>query len=173
MKKEVKEYCSRVQVEMDKKESDKDSVHEAIETAYDQCIAAKMQKSSFLSALATMDEKVFSETVDHLFTPINWSKQKLRTLWAIKNTSTGNLLTLERNTEEETFLLKESSQDTDSLDYAPMLTGAVEDANVFVKMLQEVPSDAPLGVNESMISLTIDERINVVNLETVEVKVIY
>jgi hypothetical protein len=40
-------------------------------------------------------------------------------------------------------------------------------------MLQEVPSDAPLGVNETMISLDIDEKINVVNLETTEVKVIY
>jgi hypothetical protein len=173
MKKDVKEYCRRVQEEMNKEDSSKESIQQVIEVAYDQCIAAQMQKSIFLSALAPMDEAVFSETVDHLFTPINWNKVKLRTLYAIRNTATGNLLTLERNAEKETFLLKESSESTDDLDYAPMLTGEHDDAKMFVKMLQEVPSDAPLGVNETMISLDIDEKINVVNLETTEVKVIY
>jgi hypothetical protein len=105
--------------------------------------------------------------------PVNWSKVKLRTLWAIKNTATGNLLTLERNAEEEVFSLKESSEVTDRLDYAPMLTGEEDDAKMFIKMLNEVPSDAPLGINETMISLDIDEKINVANLEAVEVKVIF
>lgn len=173
MKKAVKEYCRRVLAEMNKEGSDQTSVHQVIEVAYDQCIASQMQKSFFLTQLAPLDETVFSETVEHLFTPINWNKVKLRTLWAIRNTATGNLLTLERNAEEEKFLLKESSEETDSLDYAPMLTGEQDDAKMFVKMLQEVPSDAPLGVNETMISLDIDEKINVVNLETTEVKVIY
>ena len=173
MKEQVEEYCGRVLAEMDKEGSDQTSVHQVIEVAYDQCIAAKMQKSFFLSVLAPLDEAVFAETVEHLFTPINWNKVKLRTLWAIRNTATGNLLTLERNDDDKTFLLKESSEDTDNLDYAPMLTGEPDDAKMFVKMLQEVPSDAPLGVNETMISLDIDEKINVVNLETTEVKVIY
>ena len=48
-----------------------------------------------------------------------------------------------------------------------------EDAKMFVKMLKEVPSDAPLGINETMISLDIDEKINVMNLETTEVRVIF
>ena len=173
MKEQVEEYCGRVLAEMDKEGSDQTSVHQVIEVAYDQCIAAKMQKSFFLSVLAPLDEAVFAETVEHLFTPINWNKVKLRTLWAIRNTATGNLLTLERNDDDKTFLLKESSEDTDNLDYAPMLTGEPDDAKMFVKMLQEVPSDAPLGVNETMVSLDIDEKINVVNLETTEVKVIY
>ncbi len=172
-KKAVTEYHKRVLAEMNKKGSDKISVQQVIEVAYDQCIAAKMKKSFFLLELAPMDSGVFAETVEHLFTPINWNKVKLRVLWAIRNTATGNLLTLERNAEAETFLLKESSEDTDNLDYAPMLTGEPDDAKMFVKMLQEVPSDAPLGVNETMISLDIDEKINVVNLETTEVKVIY
>lgn len=173
MKEAVEEYYNRVLAEMNKEDSDPKSVHHVIEVAYDQCIAAKMQKSFFLAELAPLDKDVFYETVEHLFTPINWNKVKLRTLWAIRNKSTGNLLTLERNAEAETFLLKESSVETDSLDYAPMLTGEQDDAKMFVKMLQEVPSDAPLGVNETMISLDIDEKINVVNLETTEVKVIY
>ena len=54
-----------------------------------------------------------------------------------------------------------------------MMTGEEEDAKMFVKMLQEVPSDAPLGINETMISLNIDEKINVMNLETTEVRVIF
>lgn len=173
MKNAVKDYCDLVLAEMNKEGSDQTTVHQAIEVAYDQCIAAKMQKSFFLSELAPMDETVFAETVEHLFTPINWNKVKLRTLWAIRNTATGNLLTLERIAEEEKFMLKESSEETDNLDYAPMLTGERDDAKMFVKMLQEVPSDAPLGVNEEMVSLDIDEKINVVNLETTEVKVIY
>ncbi len=173
MNKHVKEYCRRVNEAMNSKDSDKNAVHQAIETSYEVCIADNMQKSFFLATLAPMDELVFAETVEHLFMPVNWSKVKLRTLWAIKNTATGNLLTLERNAEEEVFSLKESSEVTDRLDYAPMLTGEEGDAKMFIKMLNEVPSDAPLGINETMISLDIDEKINVVNLEAVEVKVIF
>jgi hypothetical protein len=173
MNKHVKEYCNRVSKVMNKAESSKTDVQEAIETAYEVCIADNMQKSFFLATLAPLDELVFTETVEHLFMPVNWSKVKLRTLWAIKNTATGNLLTLERNAEEEVFSLKESSEVTDRLDYAPMLTGEEDDAKMFIKMLNEVPSDAPLGINETMISLDIDEKINVANLEAVEVKVIF
>ncbi len=105
--------------------------------------------------------------------PVNWSRVKLRTLWAIKNETTGNLLTLEKNSEDDSFLLKESSNDSDRLDYAPMLTGEESDAKMFIKMLNQIPNDAPLGINETMISMNVDERINVANLEAVEVKVIF
>lgn len=173
MKEHVIEYNRLVLKEMEKANSDKTTVHQAIEMAYDRCIAPNMQKSFFLTVLAGLDDAVFAETVDHLFMPVHWSKVKLRTLWGIKNMSTGNLLTLERNPEDESFLLKESSEETDNLDYAPMLTGEESDAAVFIKMLQEVPSDAPLGINETMISLDIDEKINPMNLETTEVRVIF
>jgi len=173
MKEHVEEFNKVVLAEMNRAKSDKTSVHQAIEQAYDRCIAQNMQKSFFLAALAEMDDHVFAETVDHLFMPVNWSKVKLRTLHGIKNMTTGNLLTLERKPEDETFLLKESSEETDDLDYAPMLTGDEADAQMFIKMLQEVPADAPLGINEQMISLDIDEKINPANLEAIEVRVIF
>jgi hypothetical protein len=174
MKKHVKEFWRRVNDEIGRSGSDTNTIHQAIESAYDACIVTnEIPKSVFLSALLEQDKSMFSTTVDHLFMPVKWTKVKLRTLYAIKNTATGNLLTLERDAEEETFNLKESSEETDRLDYAPMLTGDEEDAKMFVKMLKEVPSDAPLGINETMISLDIDEKINVMNLETTEVRVIF
>ena len=54
-----------------------------------------------------------------------------------------------------------------------MLTGEEDDAKMFIKMLNQVSGDAPLGINETMISMDVDERINVANLEAVEVKVIF
>jgi len=173
MKEYVEEFNSVVLKEMDKANSDKTTVRQTIEAAYERCIRDNMEKSFFLSMLSKMDDHVFAETVDHLFMPVNWSKVKLRTLWGIKNMATGNLLTLERNPEDETFRLKESSEETDNLDFAPMMTGESDDASMFIKMLQEVPADAPLGINETMISLDIDEKINPNNLEAVEVRVIF
>jgi hypothetical protein len=175
MKKHVVEFHRRVSEEMNRDGSDRKTVQQTIETAYEQCIAGQeITKSFFLSSLHEVgDELVFTETVEHLFMPVNWSRVRLRTLWAIKNMATGNLLTLEKKPEEDSFLLKESSEDTDRLDYAPMLTGEEDDAKMFIKMLAQVPSDAPLGINETMITMDVDERINVVNLEAAEVKVIF
>jgi hypothetical protein len=54
-----------------------------------------------------------------------------------------------------------------------MMTGAEDDARMFIKMLTDIPNDAPVGINETLISMKIDERINISNLEAVEVKVIF
>jgi len=173
MKEHVVEFHRLVSKKMNDGGSDKDAVHQAIETAYDRCIAPHMEKSFFLTTLAGLDDAVFAETVDHLFMPVNWSKVKMRTLWGIKNLVSGNLLTLERNPEAEAFTLKESSKNNENLDYAPMMTGDQNDAEIFIKMLQEVPGDAPLGINETMISLDIDEKVNPNNLEAVVVRVLF
>jgi len=44
---------------------------------------------------------------------------------------------------------------------------------MFIKMLKHVPDDAPLEVDESLISLNVNPKINIANLEAVEVKVIF
>ena len=174
MKKNVVEFHRLVNEEMDRDGADHTTVRQVIETAYERCIVRNsITKSFFLMELCALGPLVFDETVEHLFMPVNWSRVKLRTLWAIKNETTGNLLTLEKNSEDDSFLLKESSNDSDRLDYAPMLTGEEDDAKMFIKMLNQIPNDAPLGINETMISMNVDERINVANLEAVEVKVIF
>lgn len=174
MKKNVVEFHRLVDEEMDRDGSDQTTVHQVIETAYERCIVQnEITKSFFLTELCALGPLVFAETVEHLFMPVNWSRVKLRTLWAIKNETTGNLLTLEKDSEKDSFLLKESSEESDRLDYAPMLTGEEDDAKMFIKMLNQVSGDAPLGINETMISMDVDERINVANLEAVEVKVIF
>ena len=168
------DFVQQVRRAMDSDESDECAVHQAVELAYDRCVVGHgTTKGEFLSDLVKLDPEVFTITVNHLFTPINWSTRKLRTLWGIKNMATGNLLTLERDTENDVFKLKESSEDSDALDFAPMFTGSEDDARLFIKMLQDVPSDAPLGSNETLVSLSVQERVNVANLEAVEVSVIF
>ena len=146
----------------------------AIEIAYEDHISQSgVAKSEFLTELMHEDASLYKATVNHLFTPINWSTQKMRTLWAIKNTATGRLVTLGSDPKEEnSFNLKESGTD-DDLDFAPMMTGKEEDANTFVKMLQQPLDDSPVGIGETLISLEIQTGVNPVNLEVVRVKIIY
>lgn len=152
---------------------DLDKMLPAIEDAYEDHISQSgVVKSEFLTELMREDHVLYEATVNHLFTPINWSTQKLRTLWAIKNMATGRLVTLGSDPKEENaFNLTESG--TDDLDFAPMMTGKQEDATTFVKMLQQPLDDSPVGIGETLISLEIEEGVNPVNLEVVRVKIIY
>ena len=152
---------------------DESKMLSAIEVAYEQNIShSGMKKSDFLTELMQLDHTLYEATVNHLFTPINWSTQKMRTLWAIKNMATGRLVTLGSDPKEEnSFNLKESG--TEDLDFAPMMTGKQEDAVTFVKMLQQPLDDSPVGIGETLISLEIEKGVNPVNLEVVRVKVIY
>lgn len=174
MKQQIDEFILRVEKERARIDgSDLMAVHQAIETAYEQCIVAhNISKSFFLSNLI-VNQEVFDLTVEHLFMPINWSTVKLRTLWAVRNEATGNLLTLERDPDTEVYHLKESSDDPDVLVFAPMLTGSEDDCRMFITMLNELPSDAPVGIGDTTVSLDVDERINLANLEAVLVKLIF
>ena len=158
----------------DQEHIDYPKLHQAIERAYEDNIAhSGMPKASFLTELMKDDFFLYEITVNHLFTPINWSTQKMRTLWAIKNMATGRLVTLGSDPKEEnSFNLKESGTD-DDLDFAPMMTGKQEDADTFVKMLQQPLDDSPVGIGETLISLEVEEGVNPVNLEVVRVKIIY
>ena len=169
---QAREFVRRVRRAMEK--GDETATHQAIEISYEQCIVDhSIAKSDFMKELLAEDAEVFALTMDHLFTPINWSAVKLRVLWGIRNEATGNLLTLERDLEADVYHLKESSDDPAVLDFAPMFTGNQEDAETFVRMLSELPTDAPLGVGESIVTLRIDEKINVTNLKAVVVKIIF
>jgi hypothetical protein len=145
----------------------------AIEDAYEDHISQSgITKSQFLTELMHENHTLYEATVNHLFTPINWSTQKMRTLWAIKNMATGRLVTLGSDPKEEnSFNLRESG--TDDLDFAPMMTGKQEDATTFVKMLQQPLDDSPVGIGETLISLEIEQGVNPANLEVVRVKIIY
>jgi hypothetical protein len=149
-------------------------VHLEIEIAYDECIVPSgISKADFMEELLTMNPGVFSRTMNHLFTPINWSNVKLHSLWGIKNTATERMLTLDRDEENEIYTLTQSEIEQDSvMSCMPMLTGNPDDAKAFISMLNDVPMDAPVGVSDSLVSLELDERINVANLEVVPVKII-
>ena len=171
---QVGEFIRRVRKPLDDEERNETDVHMAIEVGYEQCIVSSgITKATFLYDLAKEDYEVFAITVNHLFTPINWSKVKLRTLWGVRNEATGNLLTLERDPETDVYHLKETSEDPTSLVFAPMMTGSEEDAKLFISMLQQLPNDAPVGVGETLVSLDVDERINLNNREAVLVKIIF
>ncbi len=174
MRKHVEEFARRVDKEMLRADADRTTVHQTIELAYEQCIVAhEITKSFFLDNLASISEDIFTETVEHLFTPINWSKVKMRVLWGVRNEATGNLLTLERDSERDVYKLKEAGDDPAILCFAPMMTGNQEDAELFIKMLNQLPTDAPVGVGESIVTLDIEEGVNVKNLAAVEVKLIF
>ena len=163
-------------------------VNMGIETAYEQhIVSVGMNKSDFLRLLAEEDREIFTQTVEHLFTPINWSRVKLRTLWALKNTTTGSLLTLERIQGEdgqrcsqcgtwhgdEVFRLIESSEDPDMLTFAPMLSGSEEDMRTFADMLKQIPPEEPVYLGTESVTLEINEGVNMANVEPVEIRVIF
>lgn len=168
----VDEFVESVRVSM--VNGTDDEVNSAIENAYDKHIVTnKLPKADFLEWLAEKNIGVFRATVSHLFTPINWSQVNVRILWGIKNLATGNMLTLERDDDRDLYHLTESTVDNQSvMACTPMLTGKQEDAEMFIKMLEDVPMDAPIGVGESLVTLELDQRINVANLVVSEVKII-
>ena len=108
MRSNVERFAARVKEVIDRERSELEDVHWAIESGYDQDIVpSSMTKSYFLGELHEIDGEVFDITVEHLFTPINWSKLKMTQMWAVKNTPTGLLLTLSHNKESDLFYLSE------------------------------------------------------------------
>jgi hypothetical protein len=169
---QVDEFIRRVNETM--AQEDTETIHHAIEDAYEECIVGNaITKSVFLSELAASDQ-IFTLTVEHLFTPINWSRVKLRTLWAVRNEATGNLLTLERDEETDVYRLRDSTDDPTLLIFAPMLSGSEADTRLFIKMLMEqLPKDAPVGLGETVVKMSVDEHINLANLKAVQIRLIF
>lgn len=149
---------------------------QVIEDAYEKFFSdGNLEKSYILKELCERDPQLFGVTVNHLFTPINWSRVKLRTLFGFRNESTGNLVTLGAGeTDEESEEAQFHLRDAGDLEYAPMLTGSEEDAQRFLKMLQEPTGDEnPLAIGDTLVDLQTDDDVNVQNFELVTVKLIF
>lgn len=164
----------------------------AIETAYDKHIfnnKAGMTKSFFLRCLnlkTPLLPEIFDAVVDHLFTPMAWSKITLQKYFGIKNVTSGKLVTLMRNESENKgadFLLIEC---TDQPDLSPMLVRDRDAAEKFIAILNRPatstatydssgtpPPSANSDPSGRMVHLDLDENINTGNLEVVEVEILF
>ena len=170
----VREFLDRVNMTTDNEGGS--TYEERLEIAYDRHIAGKIDKSQFLNALRELAPEVHDSTVDHLMVPINWSHLKMRSVWGIKNTATGNLISLRHDREEDVFHLRETAvHEDDDLEFAPMLTANKEDAGVFVQSIQnlEPDEDKPMTLGDSMVSVRLESGLNPMNFEVCSVRCIF
>ena len=164
-------FYRQVYEAMNKVDGTTEETQRAIEDAYERHIRESgVSKAALMSNLFQRNEAMFAAVMNHLFTPVNWSKVKMRTLWGIKNHGTGNLVSLGKG-ENDGFELKDCGKD---ILYAPMLTGNEDHARSFLALLQQPleGQDRPLSVGEVIISLEIEQGVNPANLEVVRVSVI-
>lgn len=155
--------------------SDDSGLHEEIEVAYEQCIVPNdIKKSEFLRELGEKEPGLFAVVTDHLFTPINWSKVAMKSLWGIKNTATGNLVSLGVSEEKDgVFILRDGGSD---ISFSPMTSGEHQHILDFLNILQKPPTpaaEAPLAVGETIVELDFEKGVNPMNLKIVEIKVIF
>lgn len=178
----IKAFIDSVQNVIEKDSNNVERIQQEIETAYDYYIVnAGISKADFLARLYEQNKEIHELTVDHLFTPVHWSKVTIRNVWGLKNTATGNLISLCANGEEDdSFILRDNDKE---FNHPPMLTddhsllanfltiikNAYENKSVSMQ-LQEV-----YEVIES--SLTVIDlefnNINPANLKVVKVQIIY
>lgn len=178
---------------------DEEKMLVAIEKAYDYYIVEDENgpsKDFFLSDLLKQDEDVFRITVNHLFTPIKWSKYSLRKGYIIKNTGTGNPVALVfdidngKGAEEPlNFALLDCG---DPIELTPLYLAEFKEAEAFLQTVQlhqklsqmqsdegedTTSTDLVLpGTEENDfvdVVLRIDDRINIKNLEIGEMRLIY
>jgi len=152
----------------------KDDIHQAIEVAYEKHISdAMLSKDSFLSMVHQEDSEVFTWTVNHLFAPINWSRVTMHKLWGVKNTTTGNLVSLGVSKQDDgTFVLRDGGSE---MSFSPMTSGNQQHIVEFLKLLQQNPRGENMPVassNEVLVAIDF-EGVNPMNLEVVEIKVIF
>lgn len=164
--------------------ADDGAINVAIERTYDKHIfnnKAGITKSYFLGYLWAECGGIFDRVVDHLFTPMAWSKLTIQKHYGIKNTTTGRLVTLMRNESEESgadFLLVEC---IDQPDLSPMLVRDRDAAEKFIAILNrpststsyDSSSSDPEEDSGKVVHLDLDENINTGNLEVIEVELLF
>lgn len=167
-------FARMVREEMLRDDLEPKDVNRVIEDAYDLHISRNdVPKSDFLKELVSIDEEVHAATVTHLFTPINWSRVKMHKLWGLKNSSTGNLVSLTISDDDDgVFILRDGKDD---VGMSPMTTRDHDSLMKFLKIVQQMPVDenVPMATEEVIVHLEFGERVNPMNLEIVEVKVIF
>ena len=168
--------------------SDDDGIHTAIETAYNKHIFENdvgLTKANFLRYLYVKCD-FHDQVVNHLFTPMAWSKLKMHKCFGIKNSTTGRLVTLMRNETKDSgadFLLVEC---IDQPDLSPMLVRDSDAAQKFIAILNRpstsassdssapVPADDESSYSDDrVVHLDLDENINTGNLEVVDVEILF
>ena len=158
--------------------ADPAELHKAIEYGYAKFVVTneKLSKSQFLANLIEIDRSLFHDVVNHLFTPMNWSKIKARKFFAIKDSGSGNLITINMEDPNERYTLNTCSVDDDN---RPMLMTTHEEAETLMQVFDyqskvEALLDMVADKGEDvLVSLVVDERINLKNLEIVEVELVF
>jgi len=156
----------------------KDEHNEAIERGYAKFIVPVegLSKANFLKNLADIDSELFDDVVNHLFTPMNWSKIKTRTFFAIKDSGSGNLITINMEEPNKRYTLDTCSVDDD---HRPMLMTTREEAETLMQVFDyQSKVEALLDMvkdkgEDVLVSLVANERINLKNLEIVEVELVF
>ena len=157
---------------------DPSELHEAIEYGYAKFIVSheSLSKSRFLANLIEVDRELFHEVVEHLFTPMNWSQIKARKFFAIKDSGSGNLITINMEDPNERYTLETCTVDDDN---RPMLMTSHEEAETLMRVFDyqskvEALLDMVKDNGENvLVSLVVDERINLANLEIIEVELVF
>jgi len=150
----------------------------AIEEAYGKFIVPDehLTKAEFLKAVMGLEPALFDEVVNHLFTPMNWSQIKARKFFAIKDSGSGNLITINMEDPNEKYTLETCTVDDDN---RPMLMTSHEEAETLMRVFDyqskvEALLDTVKDNGENMlVSLVVDERINLKNLEIIEVELVF
>lgn len=162
-----------------------DSINLAIEESYDKYIfnnTVGMTKAYFIAHLYRCPGgDIYERVVNHLFTPMAWSKLTIQTYYGIKNTMTDRLVTLMRNEFDDVgadYLLVEC---VDQPDLSPMLVRDKRAAEKFIAILNrpstsvshDPHNDENPPSSSKMVNLDLDENINTNNLEVVEVEILF
>ena len=108
---------------------DASELYESIEYAYARFIVPdeNFTKAIFLKCLLEIDWELFDDVVNHLFTPMNWSQIKARKFFAIKDSGSGNLITINMEDPNERYTLETCTVDDDN---RPMLMTSHEEADL-------------------------------------------
>lgn len=172
----VDKFVREVREKLNHDDTEHPEVYRNIEDAYEKHLAnSGISKSEFLRELMELDSKIFSLTVDHLFTPINWSQVNMKVLWGLRNISTGNLISLNTNEQANSFILRDSGGE---MGFAPMTTSSKKNLVEFLSIIQKNNTGgngppAASSSNDVVVELDIEKGVNPMNLEVVEVKVIF
>ena len=107
---------------------------------------------------------------------MNWSKIKARTFFAVKDIGSGNLITINMEEPNKRYTLDTCSVDDDN---RPMLMTTREEAECLMQVFDyQSKVEALLDMvqdkgEDVLVSLVADERINLKNLEIVEVELVF
>lgn len=183
MNSNIERFAKRVHAVMEADDKGLRDVNMMIETSYDEdIIPSGMTKGYFLGELKDINGEVFDATVEHLFTPVAWARLKMTQMWGIKYATTGNLLTLTHDREEDQFTLSEVNTDStqgrerEQMEDIPMLTDNKESAESFVTAIQrdyESREPSVAGVGEALMMLNLKDGLNPMNFEVVPVRLIF